>query len=64
MDKRHEIVCRAYDKKWVVWSQIDDPESDLDYYRKNGLPVPQKWIIVAVCYTKEEAERASRRSRI
>jgi hypothetical protein len=64
MDKRHDIVQRKYDEKWVVWSQIDDPESDLDYYRKNGLPVPQKWIIVAVAFSKEEAERASRRSRI
>jgi hypothetical protein len=64
MEKRHEIVQRAFDKKWVVWSQIDDPFIDLDYYRKNGLPVPQRWIIVSVSFSEDEARRQSRRSRI
>jgi len=64
MEKRHEIVKRAYDGKWMVWSQIDDPDADLDYYRKSGLPIPQRWVPIYVGFTEDEARRASRRSRI
>lgn len=62
--KRHDIVQRAFDKKWVVWSMIDHPESDLDWHRKSGLPIPQIWIPIYVGHTEEEARKASRRSRI
>jgi hypothetical protein len=64
MDKVHEIVQRKYDSKWVVWSQVYNPTADLDYYRKSGLAVPMVWVPVAVEHTKEDAERASRRSRV
>ena len=65
MEKRHEICQRTKtDGKWVVWSQIYDPQADLDYYRKSGLAVPTIWVPVAVELTKEDAERASRRSRL
>lgn len=64
MEKRHDISQRQVDGKWVVWTQVDDPNADLDYHRKSGLPVPQVWVPVAVCNTKEEAENASKRSRI
>ena len=63
-DKRHDIAQRKYDGKWVVWSQIDHPDADLDYYRKNGLPVPQQWIMIYVAHSEEEARRMSRRSRV
>ena len=63
-NKRHDIVQRAFDKRWMVWSMIDSPFADLDYHRKSGLPVPQVWVPIAVCYTQDEAQRASRRSRI
>ena len=64
MSRIHDIVQRAYDKKWVVWTQVDDPYTDLDYWRRNGLPVPQLWVPIAVAHTQDEAERASKRSRI
>lgn len=64
MEKRHEIKQRAGDGKWVVWASVDDPEADLDYYRRSGLPVPQRWVPVAVEDTEEEARRASKRSRL
>ena len=64
MEKFHDIVQRKFDGKWVVWSRIDHPDADLDYYRKNGLPIPQLWIPVSVAFSEEEAKRASRRSRI
>lgn len=61
---RHDISQRKGDGKWVVWTQVDDPEADLDYYRKSGLPVPQKWVPIAVEDSEDEARKASRRSRI
>jgi hypothetical protein len=64
MDKLHDIKQREYDKKWVVWTQVDDPDAYLDYYRRSGLPVPQRWVPIAVESTEEEAKRASKRSRI
>jgi hypothetical protein len=64
MDKRHDIKKRELDGKWVVWTQVDDPEADLDYYRKSGLPIPQRWVPIAVESTEEDAKAASRRSRI
>jgi len=64
MEKKHDIVQRKYDGKWMVWSQIDHPDADLDYYRKNGLPIPQLWIPIYVGYSEDEARRASRRSRV
>jgi len=64
MEKRHEIKQRAGDKKWVVWASVDDLEADLDYYRRSGLPVPQRWVPIAVEDTEEDAKRASKRSRV
>ena len=29
-NRRHDIVQRKFDGRWVVWSQIDDPDADLD----------------------------------
>jgi hypothetical protein len=63
-NRRHDIVQRKFDGHWVVWSQIDDPDADLDYYRKSGLPIPQRWVSIYVAHTEEEARRASKRSRI
>ena len=62
--KKHDIVQRKFDNRWMVWSQIDSPFADLDFHRKSGLPVPQVWVPIAVCYTEDEARRASRRSRV
>lgn len=62
--KKHDIVQRDFDKKWMVWSQIDSPFADLDWHRKSGLPVPQVWVPIYVAYTEDEARKASRRSRI
>ena len=62
--KRHDIVQRKFDNRWVVWSMIDSPFADLDWHRKSGLPVPQVWVPVYVAYTEDEARRASRRSRV
>lgn len=64
MQKHHDITQRKGDGKWVVWAQVDDPDADLDHFRRTGLPVPQRWVPIAVCDSKEEAERASRRSRV
>ena len=64
MEKKHDIAKRQFDGKWVVWTQVDDPEADLDYFRKSGLPVPQKWVPIAVEDTEDDARRASKRSRI
>lgn len=64
MEKKHEIVKRPYDGKYNVYSMIDDPDADLDYYRKSGLPIPRRWITIYVAFTEEEARLASRRSRI
>ncbi len=64
MNKNHDIVQRKGDGRWVVWTQVDDPEADLDHYRRTGLPVPQRWVPISVCDNREEAEKASRRSRI
>lgn len=64
MKKNHDIAQRKGDGKWVVWSLVDDPNADLDYHRKSGLPVPQIWVPVAVCSSRDEAEEASRRSRV
>lgn len=62
--KRHDIAQRAGDGKWVVWSMIDSPFADLDWHRKSGLPVQQVWVPIYVAHTQDEAQRASRRSRI
>jgi hypothetical protein len=64
MEKKHEITQRAYDNKWVVWTQVNHPDADLDHYRRTGLPVPQKWVPIAVEDTEENAKLASKRSRI
>ena len=63
-NKRHDIVQRKFDDRWVVWSMIDSPFADLDWHRKSGLPIPQVWVPIYVAYTEDEARKASRRSRI
>lgn len=64
MSKNHDITRRKFDGKWVVWSQVDDPNADLDFHRRSGTAVPQVWVPIAVEHTREAAESASRRSRI
>jgi hypothetical protein len=61
---RHEIKQRPFDGKWLVWTQVDDPDADLDYYRKSGMAIPQRWVTIAVERTEEDAKAASKRSRI
>jgi len=63
-NRKHDIVHRKFDDRWVVWSMVDSPFADLDWQRKSGLPIPQVWVPIAVCYTEEEARRASKRSRV
>jgi hypothetical protein len=64
MEKKHDISQRKFDGKWVVWTQVDDPDADLDHFRRSGLPVPQRWVPIAVENSREDAERASKKSRI
>jgi hypothetical protein len=63
-NRRHDIVQRKFDQKWMVWASIDSPFADLDFHRKSGTLVPQQWVPIWVGDTEEEAKRASRRSRI
>jgi len=63
-NKRHDIVQRKLDGKWVVWSMVDSPFADLDWHRKSGLPIQQVWVPIYIAYTEDEARRASRCSRI
>lgn len=60
MARNFEIVQRAADGKFVTWAEIDDPEVDRDWYLKNSLPVPQRWVAVQVSHTKDAAVRATR----
>ncbi len=60
MARNFDIAQRAYDQKFVVWSEQDNPEVDRDWYIKNSLPVPQIWVPVAVTFTKEAAIRATK----
>jgi hypothetical protein len=62
--KSFDIAQRAYDNKFVVWAEIDNPDVDRDWYLKNGLPVPQIWAPVAVTFTKDAAIRATRQARM
>lgn len=62
-NKRHDIVQRKLDGKWVVWAMTDSPFADLDWHRKSGLPIQQVWVPIYVAFTEDEARRASRRSR-
>ena len=64
INKRHDIVQRKFDSKWVVWTMIDTPFADLDWHRKSGLPIKQIWVPIYVADNEDEARRASRRSRI
>ena len=48
MEKKHDITQRKFDGKWTVWTQVDDPNADLDHYRRSGLPVPQRWVPIAI----------------
>jgi hypothetical protein len=59
-----EIKQREFDQKFVVWAEIDQMDADRDWYIKNGLPVPQQWVPVAVTFTKDAAIRAMKQSKI
>jgi hypothetical protein len=63
VNKPHDIVQREFDKKWVVWANVDHPEADLDWHRKSGLPVPTLWVPIYVGQTEEEAKKASKSAR-
>lgn len=60
MAKSYDIVQRAFDNKWMVWEELDNPDVDRDWHLKNGLSVPQIWVPVAVTFTREAAVRATR----
>lgn len=64
MARNFDIVQRAYDSRWCAWAEVDDPDVDRDFYAKNGLPCPTKWIIVAVTHTREAAVRATKSVKI
>lgn len=59
-----EIKQREFDQKFVVWAEIDQMDADRDWYIKNGLPVPQQWVPVAVTFTKDAAIRAIKQVKI
>ena len=59
-----EIKQREFDQKWVVWAEIDSLDADRDWYVKNGLPVPQQWVPVAVTFTRDAAVRAIKQVKI
>jgi len=58
-----EIVQRAYDQKFCVWAEIDNPEVDRDWYLKNNLGVPQIWVILNVSHTRDAAVRTIKQVR-
>ncbi len=64
MARNMEIKLREFDQKFVVWAEIDQMDADRDWYIKNGLPVPQQWVPVAVTFTKDAAIRAMKQSKI
>ncbi len=64
MARNMEIKQREFDQKFVVWAEIDQMDADRDWYIKNGLPVPQQWVPVAVTFTKDAAIRAMKQSKI
>jgi hypothetical protein len=64
MARNMEIKLREFDQKFVVWAEIDQMDADRDWYIKNGLPVPQQWVPVAVTFTKDAAIRAMKLSKI
>lgn len=64
MARNMEIKQRELDGKFVLWAEIDHIDVDRDWYLKNGLPVPQMWVPVAVTYTKDAAIRAMKQVRI
>lgn len=63
MARNMEIAQRAYDQKFVVWAEVDSLDVDRDWYLKNGLPVPQQWVPLAVTYTRDAAIRAIKQIR-
>lgn len=63
MARNFDISQRALDGRYVTWAEIDDPEVDRDWYLKNGLPVPQRWVPVQVSFTKDAAIRATKQFR-
>jgi hypothetical protein len=64
MARNMEIKQREFDQKFVVWAEIDQMDADRDWYIKNGLPVPQQWVPVAVTFTKDAAIRAMKQAKI
>lgn len=64
MARNIEIKQRELDGKFVVWAEIDQMDVDRDWYTKNGLPVPQMWVPLAVTFTKDAAIRAIKQIKI
>jgi len=64
MARNMEIKLREFDQKFVVWAEIDQMDADRDWYIKNGLPVPQQWVPVAVTFTKDAAIRSMKMAKI
>jgi hypothetical protein len=64
MARNMEIKQREADGRFVVWAEVDQFDIDRDWYLKNGLPVPQQWVAVAVTHTKDAAIRAMKQTRI
>lgn len=64
MARNFDIAQRAFDGKYCVWAEQDNPEVDRDWYLKNGLAVPQIWVCVAVTHTKDAAIRATKQVKL
>lgn len=46
-----EFTQREYDKKWLCWASMPDPElSDEEIYmmKKNGIQPVSRWVLVGV----------------
>lgn len=55
-----EITPRAFDGKFVLWRNIEDPgyRPDREYFAKAGLKMPRKWVVLGVFDTQVAAEHA------
>ena len=60
MARNVDVAQRDLDDKYATSPEFDSPDVDRDWYLKNGLPVPQIWVPVAVTFTKDAAIRATK----
>ena len=58
MVKSFDIVERAFDKKWVLWGEVDAPGSDTSYYNKAGIPCPTIYVPLFVGFTRDSCVKA------